>query len=141
MLPYQIAFAESLFDDEDNMVRIDMSEYMDKGSSTRLIGAPPGYVGYDDAGQLTEAVRRNSYTTLLLDEIEKAHPDVFNILLQIFEDGFLTDSKGRRVDFKNTLIVMTSNLGSDLIRDDSVLGFASSTGSCLLYTSPSPRDS
>jgi len=94
-----------------------------------LIGSPPGYVGFEDGGQLTEAVRRNSYTTLLLDEIEKAHPDVFNILLQIFEDGFLTDSKGRRVDFKNTLIVMTSNLGSDLIRDDSVLGFASSSGS------------
>jgi len=106
-----------------------MSEYMERHTVARLIGSPPGYVGFEDGGQLTEAVRRNSYTTLLLDEIEKAHPDVFNILLQIFEDGFLTDSKGRRVDFKNTLIVMTSNLGSDLIRDDSVLGFASSTGS------------
>ena len=102
---------------------------MERHTVARLIGSPPGYVGFEDGGQLTEAVRRNSYTTLLLDEIEKAHPDVFNILLQIFEDGFLTDSKGRRVDFKNTLIVMTSNLGSDLIRDDSVLGFASSTGS------------
>ena len=111
------------------MVRLDMSEYMERHTVARLIGSPPGYVGFEDGGQLTEAVRRNSYTTLLLDEIEKAHPDVFNILLQIFEDGFLTDSKGRRVDFKNTLIVMTSNLGSDLIRDDSVLGFASSTGS------------
>ena len=111
------------------MVRLDMSEYMERHTVARLIGSPPGYVGFEDGGQLTEAVRRNSYTTLLLDEIEKAHPDVFNILLQIFEDGFLTDSKGRRVDFKNTLIVMTSNLGSDLIRDDSVLGFASSSDS------------
>ena len=121
--------SEFLFGAEDKMVRLDMSEYMERHTVARLIGSPPGYVGFEDGGQLTEAVRRNSYTTLLLDEIEKAHPDVFNILLQIFEDGFLTDSKGRRVDFKNTLIVMTSNLGSDLIRDDSVLGFASSTGS------------
>mgnify|MGYP006091517927 FL=1 len=117
--------SEFLFGAEDKMVRLDMSEYMERHTVARLIGSPPGYVGFEDGGQLTEAVRRNSYTTLLLDEIEKAHPDVFNILLQIFEDGFLTDSKGRKVDFKNTLIVMTSNLGSDLIRDDAVLGFSS----------------
>jgi ATP-dependent Clp protease ATP-binding subunit ClpC len=116
--------SEFLFGSEDKMVRLDMSEYMERHTVARLIGSPPGYVGFEDGGQLTEAVRRNSYTTLLLDEIEKAHPDVFNILLQIFEDGFLTDSRGRRVDFKNTLIVMTSNLGSDLIRDDSILGFS-----------------
>ena len=116
--------SEFLFGAEDKMVRLDMSEYMERHTVARLIGSPPGYVGFEDGGQLTEAVRRNSYTTLLLDEIEKAHPDVFNILLQIFEDGFLTDSRGRRVDFKNTLIVMTSNLGSDLIRDDSILGFS-----------------
>ena len=109
------------------MIRLDMSEYMERHTVARLIGSPPGYVGFEDGGQLTEAVRRNSYTTILLDEIEKAHPDVFNILLQIFEDGFLTDSKGRKVDFKNTLIVMTSNLGSDLIRDDSSLGFSNSS--------------
>ena len=112
---------------EDKMIRLDMSEYMERHTVARLIGSPPGYVGFEDGGQLTEAVRRNSYTTILLDEIEKAHPDVFNILLQIFEDGFLTDSKGRKVDFKNTLIVMTSNLGSDLIKDDSSLGFSNSS--------------
>ena len=109
-----------------------MSEYMERHTVARLIGSPPGYVGFEDGGQLTEAVRRNSYTTILLDEIEKAHPDVFNILLQIFEDGFLTDSKGRRVDFKNTLIVMTSNLGSDLIKDDSSLGFSNSSANNLI---------
>ena len=116
--------AEFMFGSEDNMLRLDMSEYMERHSVSRLVGAPPGYIGFDEGGQLTEAVRRHSYTAILLDEIEKAHEDVFNVLLQIFEDGQLTDSKGRRVDFKNTLIIMTSNLGSDLIRRDSFLGFS-----------------
>ena len=106
------ALAEQLFDDENKIVRIDMSEYMEKFSVSRLIGAPPGYVGYDEGGQLTEAVRRKPYSIVLLDEIEKAHPDVFNILLQILDDGRITDSKGVTVDFKNTIIIMTSNLGS-----------------------------
>ena len=109
--------AENLFDDERNIVRIDMSEYMEKYSVSRLIGAPPGYVGYDDGGQLTEAVRRKPYSVVLFDEIEKAHPDVFNILLQILDDGRVTDSQGRTVDFKNTIIIMTSNLGSSIILD------------------------
>jgi len=109
--------AEFLFDDEDLMVRIDMSEYMERHSVARLIGSPPGYVGYEEGGQLTEAVRRHPYTVVLLDEIEKAHPDVFNTLLQILDDGRLTDSKGRTVNFKNTVIIMTSNLGSDLIAE------------------------
>ena len=104
--------AEVLFDDERNMVRIDMSEYMEKHTVSRLIGAPPGYVGYDEGGQLTEAVRRRPYSVILLDEIEKAHADVFNVLLQVLDDGRLTDGQGRSVDFKNTLIIMTSNLGS-----------------------------
>ena len=111
------ALAQSLFDDEKNMVRIDMSEYMEKFSVSRLIGAPPGYVGYDEGGQLTEAVRRKPYCVVLLDEIEKAHPDVFNILLQVLDDGRITDSQGRTVDFKNTIIIMTSNLGSQLLLD------------------------
>ena len=106
------ALAQQLFDDESKIVRIDMSEYMEKFSVSRLIGAPPGYVGYEEGGQLTEAVRRNPYCIVLLDEIEKAHPDVFNILLQILDDGRITDSKGVTVDFKNTIIIMTSNLGS-----------------------------
>ncbi len=109
--------AEALFDDERNMVRIDMSEYMEKYSVSRLIGAPPGYVGYDEGGQLTEAVRRKPYSVVLFDEVEKAHPDVFNILLQVLDDGRITDSHGRTVDFKNTIIIMTSNLGSDIILD------------------------
>lgn len=117
--------AEYMFGEEDAMVRLDMSEFMEKHSVARLVGAPPGYVGYDEGGQLTEAVRRRSYSVILLDEIEKAHPDVFNILLQVFEDGHLTDAKGRRVDFKNTIIVMTSNLGSNLITTSTKLGFAS----------------
>jgi ATP-dependent Clp protease ATP-binding subunit ClpC len=104
-----------------------MSEYMEKFSVSRLIGSPPGYVGYDEGGQLTEAVRRKSYCCILLDEIEKAHPDVFNILLQIFDDGHLTDAKGRRVDFRNSIIIMTSNIGADLIRKGSALGFMSRT--------------
>ncbi len=106
------ALAEYLFDDEANMVRIDMSEYMEKHTVSRLIGAPPGYVGYDEGGQLTEAVRRRPYRLVLFDEIEKAHPDVFNVLLQILEDGRLTDGHGRTVDFRNTLVIMTSNLGT-----------------------------
>jgi ATP-dependent Clp protease ATP-binding subunit ClpC len=117
--------AEYMFGEEDSMVRLDMSEFMEKHSVARLVGAPPGYVGYDEGGQLTEAVRRRSYSVILLDEIEKAHPDVFNVLLQVFEDGHLTDAKGRRVDFKNTIIVMTSNLGSNLISTSSKLGFYS----------------
>ena len=109
------ALAESLFDDENNMVRIDMSEYMEKYSVSRLIGAPPGYVGYDEGGQLTEAVRRKPYSVVLFDEIEKAHPDVFNVLLQVLDDGRITDSQGRTVDFKNTILIMTSNLGSEYL--------------------------
>ena len=111
------ALAEALFDDEHNMVRIDMSEYMEKYSVSRLIGAPPGYVGYDEGGQLTEAVRRKPYAVVLFDEVEKAHPDVFNVLLQVLDDGRITDSQGRTVDFKNTIIILTSNLGSDSILD------------------------
>jgi ATP-dependent Clp protease ATP-binding subunit ClpB len=111
------ALAQSLFDNEKNMVRIDMSEYMEKFSVSRLIGAPPGYVGYDEGGQLSEAVRRKPYCVVLLDEIEKAHPEVFNILLQVLDDGRITDSQGRTVDFNNTIIIMTSNLGSNLLLD------------------------
>ena len=114
------ALAENLFDDEDNMVRIDMSEYMDKGSATRLIGAPPGYIGYDDAGQLTEAVRKRPFRVVLFDEIEKAHPDVINLLLQLLDDGRLTDGHGRTVNFRNTVIIMTSNLGSSHIAKESI---------------------
>jgi ATP-dependent Clp protease ATP-binding subunit ClpB len=110
--------ANFLFNDEDAMVRIDMSEYQERHAVSRLIGAPPGYVGYDEGGQLTEAVRRKPYSVVLLDEIEKAHPDVFNTLLQVLDDGRLTDSKGRLVNFKNTIIIMTSNTGSHLIRDN-----------------------
>lgn len=112
------ALAEVMFGSEDDMIRIDMSEYMEKHSVSRMVGSPPGYVGYDDAGQLTEKVRRKPYSVILFDEIEKAHPDVFNILLQILEDGILTDSQGRRVDFRNTVIIMTSNIGARLISDD-----------------------
>ncbi|MBP3196469.1 MAG: AAA family ATPase, partial [Butyrivibrio sp.] len=116
------SLAQALFDDENNMVRIDMSEYMEKYSVSRLIGAPPGYVGYEEGGQLTEAVRRKPYAVVLFDEIEKAHPDVFNILLQVLDDGRITDSQGRTVDFKNTILIMTSNIGAqyllDGIRDD-----------------------
>ena len=114
------SLAEFMFNDEDALVRIDMSEYMEKHNVARLVGAPPGYVGYEEGGQLTEAVRRKPYSVILFDEIEKAHPDVFNIMLQIFDDGRLTDSKGRTVDFKNTLIIMTSNIGSDIILEDSL---------------------
>ena len=117
------ALAENLFDDENNMVRIDMSEYMEKYSVSRLIGAPPGYVGYDEGGQLTEAVRRRPYSVVLFDEVEKAHPDVFNILLQVLDDGHITDSQGRKVDFSNTVIIMTSNAGAQSIIDPKKLGF------------------
>ena len=109
--------AETLFDSEDNVVRIDMSEYMEKFSVSRLIGAPPGYVGYEEGGQLTEAVRRKPYSVILFDEIEKAHPDVFNLLLQVLDDGRVTDSQGRTVDFKNTVLIMTSNVGSPALID------------------------
>ena len=112
------ALAQALFDDERNMVRIDMTEYMEKFSVSRLIGAPPGYVGYEEGGQLTEAVRRKPYSVVLFDEVEKAHPDVFNILLQVLDDGRITDSQGRTVDFKNTILILTSNLGSDIILND-----------------------
>ena len=116
--------SQFMFGSEDAMIRLDMSEFMERHTVSRLVGAPPGYVGYEDGGQLTDGVRRRSYSCILLDEIEKAHPEVFNILLQIFDDGHLADAKGRKVDFRNTIIVMTSNIGSDLIRQDSSLGFA-----------------
>ena len=119
--------SEFLFGSRDALVRLDMSEFMEKHTVARLVGAPPGYIGYEEGGQLTEAVRRKSYSTILLDEIEKAHPDVFNILLQIFDDGHLTDAKGRRVDFRNTIIAMTSNIGAELIKRDTTLGFATKT--------------
>ena len=118
------ALAEVLFDNEDAIVRIDMSEYMEKHSVSRLVGAPPGYVGHEEGGQLTEAVRRKPYSIVLLDEIEKAHPDVFNILLQVLDDGRLTDSQGRTVDFKNTVIIMTSNVGAGNIKTTGTMGFA-----------------
>lgn len=121
------ALAEYLFDDENMITRIDMSEYQEKFSATRLIGAPPGYVGYDEGGQLTEAIRRKPYSVVLFDEIEKAHPDVFNVLLQVLDDGRLTDNKGRTVNFKNTVIIMTSNLGSSLIRENEEKGVDAAT--------------
>jgi len=118
------ALAEALFGEENAMIRIDMSEYMEKHSVSRLVGSPPGYVGYEEGGQLTEKVRRKPYSVVLFDEIEKAHPDIFNILLQILEDGRLTDSQGRVVDFRNTVIIMTSNIGARLITEPKQLGFA-----------------
>ncbi|MCG0238245.1 MAG: ATP-dependent Clp protease ATP-binding subunit [Firmicutes bacterium] len=123
------ALAKALFGDEDAMIRIDMSEYMERHTTSRLVGAPPGYVGYEEGGQLTEAVRRRPYSVVLLDEIEKAHPEVFNILLQVLEDGRLTDSKGRTVDFRNTVVIMTSNAGAHAIRGDKRLGFITGTES------------
>ena len=119
------ALAEFMFGSEDALIRLDMSEYQERHTVSRLVGAPPGYIGYDEGGQLTEAVRRKSYSCILLDEIEKAHPDVFNILLQIFDDGHLTDAKGRRVDFRNCIVIMTSNIGAETIRKGSAIGFAS----------------
>ncbi len=118
------ALADFMFGSDDNMIRLDMSEFMERHTVARLVGAPPGYVGYDDGGQLTDTVRRKSYCLILLDEIEKAHPEVFNMLLQVFDDGHLTDAKGRRVDFRNTIIIMTSNVGSDLIRRETAIGFS-----------------
>ena len=112
-----------MFGSEEALIKIDMSEFMERHSVARLVGAPPGYIGYEEGGQLTEAVRRKSYSVVLLDEIEKAHPEVFNILLQIMDDGRLTDAKGRKVDFRNTILIMTSNVGAELIRRESVLGF------------------
>ncbi|MBP5745309.1 MAG: AAA family ATPase, partial [Lachnospiraceae bacterium] len=111
------SLAECLFDDENNMIRLDMSEYMEKFSVSRLIGAPPGYVGYEEGGQLTEAVRRKPYSVILFDEVEKAHPDVFNTLLQVLDDGRITDSQGRLIDFKNTILIMTSNIGAQYLLD------------------------
>ncbi|MPM21138.1 Negative regulator of genetic competence ClpC/MecB [bioreactor metagenome] len=121
------ALAESMFGDENAMIRVDMSEYMEKHSVSKLVGSPPGYVGFDDGGQLTEKIRRKPYSVVLFDEIEKAHPDVFNILLQILDDGRLTDAKGRTVDFKNTVIIMTSNVGASTIKKQRTLGFASNS--------------
>ena len=119
--------SEFMFGSEDSMIKLDMSEFMERHTVSRLVGAPPGYVGYEDAGQLTDTVRRKSYCLVLLDEIEKAHPEVFNMLLQIFDDGHLTDAKGRKVDFRNTVIIMTSNVGSDLIRRETTIGFSTKT--------------
>jgi ATP-dependent Clp protease ATP-binding subunit ClpC len=119
------ALAEFMFGDEDALIQLDMSEYMEKFNVSRLVGAPPGYVGYEEGGQLTEKVRRRPYSVVLLDEIEKAHPDVFNILLQVLEDGRLTDSFGRKVDFRNTVLIMTSNIGAQMLRKQGSLGFKS----------------
>jgi ATP-dependent Clp protease ATP-binding subunit ClpC len=113
-----------MFGSDENIIRLDMSEFMERHTVARLVGAPPGYVGYEDGGQLTDTVRRKNYCLILLDEVEKAHPEVFNMLLQVFDDGHLTDAKGRKVDFRNTIIIMTSNVGSDLIRKESAIGFA-----------------
>ncbi|MFH1995872.1 MAG: AAA family ATPase, partial [Candidatus Omnitrophota bacterium] len=121
------ALAEFMFGNEDAIIQIDMSEYMEKFNVSRLVGAPPGYVGYEEGGQLTEKVRRRPYSVVLLDEIEKAHPDVFNILLQLLEEGRLTDSFGRKVDFKNTIIIMTSNIGAELLKKQGSIGFKSQT--------------
>ncbi len=120
------ALAEAVFGSEDNMIRVDMSEFMEKHSTAKLIGSPPGYVGYDDGGHLTELIRKKPYSVVLFDEIEKAHPDVFNIMLQILDDGRLTDSKGRHINFKNTIIIMTSNVGASMITTTSKLGFSTS---------------
>ena len=117
------ALAASVFGDADNLIRIDMSEYMERFNASRLVGSPPGYVGFDEGGQLTEQVRQHPYSVVLFDEVEKAHPDVFNLLLQVLDDGFLTDSKGRKVDFRNTIIIMTSNLGATTLRDEKSVGF------------------
>ena len=130
------ALAEILFGDENSMIRVDMSEFMEKHSVSKLIGSPPGYVGYDDAGQLTEKIRKKPYSILLFDEIEKAHPDVFNILLQILEDGLLTDAHGKKVDFKNTIIIMTSNVGADNFTDSNPLGFSQSNSQSQSQSKP-----
>jgi ATP-dependent Clp protease ATP-binding subunit ClpC len=125
--------AEFLFGDEDALIQVDMSEYMEKHSVSRLVGSPPGYIGYDEGGQLTEAVRRTPYSVVRVDEIEKAHPDVFNILLQILEDGRLTDAQGRKVDFRNTIVIMTSNIGASTISKNQTLGFSIGDESGLSY--------
>jgi ATP-dependent Clp protease ATP-binding subunit ClpC len=122
------ALAEFLFEDDDAIIRVDMSEYMEKHTVSRLVGAPPGYIGYDEGGQLTERVRRKPYSVVLLDEIEKAHPDVFNVLLQVMEDGRLTDNIGRTVDFRNTVLIMTSNVGARQIKDGGGIGFGAAPG-------------
>jgi len=122
------ALAEAMFGDENAMIRLDMSEYMEKHTVSRMVGSPPGYVGYDEGGQLTEKIRRRPYTVVLFDEIEKAHPDVFNMLLQILEDGQLTDAQGRKVDFKNAVIIMTSNVGARLLTEKRQLGFSPQQG-------------
>jgi len=132
--------AVELFDSENALVRIDMSEYMEKHSVSRLIGAPPGYVGYEEGGQLTEAVRRKPYSVILLDEIEKAHPDVFNVLLQVLDDGRLTDNKGRTVDFKNTILIMTSNLKPELIKDAFRPEFLNRIDEIIIFHSLTPAD-
>ena len=123
------ALAQTVFGDESSMIRIDMSEYMEKFNTSRLVGAPPGYVGYEEGGQLTEQVRNKPYAVVLFDEAEKAHPDVFNLLLQILDDGFITDGKGRKVDFRNTIIIMTSNLGATALRDEKTVGFGTTNQS------------
>jgi ATP-dependent Clp protease ATP-binding subunit ClpC len=125
--------AEFLFGDEDAMIQVDMSEYMEKHSVSRLVGSPPGYIGYDEGGQLTESVRRKPYSVVLLDEVEKAHPDVFNILLQILEDGKLTDAQGRKVDFRNTIVIMTSNIGAATISKNQSFGFGMGDETGLSY--------
>ncbi|NLG65435.1 MAG: AAA domain-containing protein, partial [Actinobacteria bacterium] len=127
------SLAEFLFGDEDSLVQLDMSEYMEKHSVSRLVGSPPGYVGHEEGGQLTEIIRRKPYSVVLLDEIEKAHPDVFNILLQILEDGRLTDSQGRAVDFRNVIVIMTSNIGAATISKNTPLGFAQRSEMGLSY--------
>ena len=119
------ALAEAVFGSEQAMIRVDMSEYMEKHSVSKMIGSPPGYVGYEEGGQLSEKVRRNPYSVILFDEIEKAHPDVFNILLQVLDDGHITDAQGRKVDFKQTIIIMTSNAGAQMIMEPKHLGFMS----------------
>src|SRR5699024_1179831 len=118
------ALAEVMFGSEDNIIRFDMSEFMEKHTISKIIGSPPGYVGFQEGGQLTEKVRRNPYSVVLFDEIEKAHPDIFNIMLQILEDGHLTDSNGKKVSFKNTIIILTSNIGADIINKNLSLGFS-----------------
>jgi ATP-dependent Clp protease ATP-binding subunit ClpC len=129
------ALAEFMFGDEDALVHLDMSEYMEKHNVSRLVGAPPGYVGYEEGGQLTERIRRRPYSVVLLDEVEKAHPDVFNMLLQIMEEGRLTDSFGRNVDFRNTILIMTSNIGADLIKGGGGFGFQKRTETSTTTTS------
>ena len=118
-----LSLAQAMFGSEDALIRVDMSEFMEKYSTSRLIGSPPGYVGYEEGGQLTEKVRTKPYSVILLDEVEKAHPDIFNILLQVLDDGYLTDAKGRKVDFRNTILIMTSNLGATQLREEKSVGF------------------